>query len=430
MSSSHAGFARVLRVRLWLLVLGFSSCFLDTAPVLPPPSGTSASPTTETSTDATVTDVPHEAGTITTGKACSPDEQDCPVRCNSDSDCPNVKACEATACVDGMCQVDAAVCGNDADDAGVCQVGATGPCRKCEAGSRECSGERARRTCDAEGRWSEPEACSVMCVAGQCTECAPGRAECVDNTQRQCSDDGQWSEATTCELGCSDGACNECMPGTQSCMATGEARSCGANGRWGQAERCENGCGNGRCNACRAGAKRCNGDAPEQCGLDGTWQLGAACSLGCVNDHCAACKIGSYECVGLTEQRVCGDNGEWGEPTACLGGCISGQCSECISGAMRCATPGIQRCSPERRWQTVMACPFGCDGSSCAVCAEGAIECTSRTTLRVCRNHAWQASDNCRPDAHCDMAAPGGNTCPCDAGYIDPHPNSGLCMPR
>jgi hypothetical protein len=28
------------------------------------------------------------------------------------------------------------------------------------------------------------------------------------------------------------------------------------------------------------------------------------------------------------------------------------------------------------------------------------------------------------------MAASGGNNCPCDLGYIDPHPNPGLCMPR
>lgn len=429
LSSSHADYARVLRVQLSLwaasLALGLAGCLLDTAPL--PPSGTHASSSTVTTWDPKVTDVPPEAGMIVTGEGCQPDAQDCPVRCNSDSDCPMTRACEVVTCVDGGCQVDAAACD---EDAGVCRAGVAGPCRKCEAGTAECSDEHARRSCDADGRWSEPEACGVMCVAGQCTECAPGGSECVDSKQRRCGDDGRWSEVTACELGCSEGACQECMPGARQCTPTGEARSCDANGRWNQDETCESGCLDGRCRSCREGAKRCNADAQEQCGADGTWQLGAACSLGCVRDHCAACKIGSYECVGLTDQRVCGDDGEWGAPSACLGGCLSGQCSECISGATRCAEAGMQRCSPERRWQTIMACPFGCDGSNCAACAEGAVECTSRTTLRVCRNHAWTAADACRPDAYCDMAAPGGNTCPCDPGYVDPHPDPGLCMPR
>lgn len=385
-SSSAAGCTCWLR---WLcaasLALGLAGCFLDSAPIRPV-AGASVSSSTAFMPDAQLPDVAaRDLGTIMTRRVCNAAEHDCLVRCESANDCPIQRACEAAACVDGMCQLDAAGCDHDA-----------GPC-----------------------------------AAGQCTQCTPGSAECSNNLQRSCGQDGTWSEAKMCELGCSDGACRECLPGTKVCADSGDQiKSCGPNGRWADSESCENGCANGLCKQCREGAKRCNADAQEQCGADGTWQLAAACSLGCVKDHCAACKIGSYECVGVTDQRVCGDDGEWGAPSLCLGGCLAGVCNECIPGAERCAAPGVQRCSPERRWQTITACPFGCNGSTCAACAEGAIECTSRTNLRVCRDHAWTASDSCRPNAYCDMAAPGGNTCPCDPGYVDPHPSPGLCMPR
>jgi hypothetical protein len=416
---------------LFWLALGWSGCFLDTAPLSQEQQ--SMPPTSERTQPSTMNDwkpsAPSDFGVIMTREVCSDDDSGCAVRCTSSSDCPASDPCQSIECVDNVCRVAALSC---EDDAGVCQApdASAELCGACVPGSSECSSERARRGCDDRGRWSEAELCSVMCTAGACSECQPSAVECRDNNLRTCSKEGRWSEQA-CQLGCSDKLCHECAPASVSCSDDNQAaRVCSASGRWEAPAACEHGCAEGRCKSCRQDATRCSADKQERCDAAGTWQPAAACSAGCAGDRCATCRAGTRECVGTNAQRECAESGEWGANVECSLGCTAGRCNECTAGAERCDGPGIQRCSAELRWETVTECPNGCDGSQCAECRNGTIECTSRFEIRHCRDRKWSSSSACRPNAHCDASAPGGNTCPCDDGYIDPHPEPGLCEPR
>lgn len=374
-----------------VITLGCSGCMLDTKPLQgssPRPTETSVSTSAETGGQPSMPDPQRDAQVgIITGNVCTDDASSCLAHCSADSDCPAASACHAAVCVEGACKEEPLLDASSCDD---------------DAGS---------------------------CPAGECGTCVAGASECVGAGLRSCGKDGRWTQALRCEHGCSAGACNECTPDATQCSASNEAQRCAANGRWAAKEVCSNGCANGRCKVCTEGAKRCTADAQETCSAEGAW-VSTPCSLGCVDNHCAACKVGASECTGsdMNSARVCGDNGEWGPAMACASTCADGQCTECVPSTQRCAGPGIQVCGLDRRWLTTESCPNGCDGMRCAACKEGALECPSRTTVRVCRNHMWSDTDNCRPNAHCSAEAPSGNTCPCDSGFVDPHPNPGLCM--
>ena len=143
------------------------------------------------------------------------------------------------------------------------------------------------------------------------------------------------------------------------------------------------------------------------------------------------CKPGSTACVGSDMQRVCNEMGTWGAANACSAGCSAGVCNACKPAEVRCVEGmGVQRCADDRQWAKPTACAEGCDGTQCAECRNGSVQCVNTTDLRECVNKHWGSPTGCRPDSTCDATPVNGNTCPCNAGFSDPHPNPGTCSPR
>jgi len=129
--------------------------------------------------------------------------------------------------------------------------------------------------------------------------------------------------------------------------------------------------------------------------------------------------------------RVCSQAGSWGAAMACPGGCSAGACNACMPGEVRCVDgSGVQTCGADRQWSKAMPCSAGCDGTQCAQCMDGAVQCVSSVELRQCVNKRWGSATGCRPDSMCDATPAGGNSCPCNPGFDDPHPNPGTCVRR
>jgi hypothetical protein len=153
--------------------------------------------------------------------------------------------------------------------------------------------------------------------------------------------------------------------------------------------------------------------------------------MGCVSGKCAQCVMGAAECVG-SSRRVCGLDRQWGPTTGCTYGCDapSMQCRACTPGTTRCTNNIIEGCSDSGVWSNGTSCgAYGCRGDTCGECIAGSIRCPgpSAQSQDVCEDGAWQGG-GCRPNSSCDDTPIAGNTCPCNVGFVDPHPADGLCM--
>ena len=136
------------------------------------------------------------------------------------------------------------------------------------------------------------------------------------------------------------------------------------------------------------------------------------------------------ECMG-DMQRVCSEAGSWGPANACPAGCSAGVCNACRAGEVRCVeATGVQTCGSNLQWSAPTSCSAGCDGKQCAECRDGTVMCVSTVELRECVNKRWGSASGCRPDSTCDATPLNGNSCPCNAGFDDPHPNPGTCLRR
>ncbi len=215
--------------------------------------------------------------------------------------------------------------------AGICDA-ANGQCDECQPGVvLGCADAETQELCESEGQGTIGRACAELddetpiCVGeGQCVECHPLSAECIDEHQiRRCSAEGKWEATETCvDQACVDDSCvGVCSPGDRDCASDTSVTTCQSDGTWGTAVSC--------------GGQAC---------------VGAGCT--------GECEPTTAECADKFSRKVCTTEGSWGDAITCTGqACVGGACvGVCVPETKRCNNGKVETCSDQGTWGNPVTC--------------------------------------------------------------------------